>query len=193
METSPPPAPVVVKRAVKPAGPYVPAIGPKLRVVLYFVFGLFAFLAATGVYLSAVTALNYVRRPNSYTTPFSLWVFLGHTAIGVLGTLPFLAFGLYHWFTARKRQNRVAVRLGIILFLVSSLVCVSGFALIQLEGLPQLQTGSVPRDVVYWLHIALPCAAVWTYVAHRRAGPRIKWGLAKGWGLGVGAFTAVMV
>ena len=44
---------------------------------------------------------------------------------------------------------------------MSSLVCVSGFALIQLEGLPQLQTGSVSRDVVYWLHIALPFAAVW--------------------------------
>ena len=191
MESSP--APVVVKRAAKPAGPYVPAIGPKLRVVLYFVFGLFAFLAATGVYLSAVTALNYARRPNSYTTPFSLWVFLGHTAIGVLGTLPFLAFGFYHWWTARKRPNRVAVRLGVILFLVSSLVCVSGFALVQLEGLPQLQTGSLSRSVVYWLHIALPFAAVWAYVAHRRAGPRIKWGLAKAWGVGVGAFTVGMV
>jgi hypothetical protein len=193
METSPPSEPVVVKRVVRSAAPYVPAIGPKLRVVLYFVFGLFAFLAATGVYLAAVTALNYARRPNSYTTPFSLWVFLGHTAVGVLGTLPFLAFGAYHWATARKRKNRVAVRLGIVLFLLGVLVCVSGFALVQLEGLPQLQTGTAARSVAYWLHVALPFAAVWAYVAHRRAGPRIKWGLAKAWGVGVGAFTLAMV
>ena len=192
METSPAPV-VVVRRAAKPAGPYVPAIGPKLRVLLLFVFGLFAFLAATGVYLSAVTAINYARQPNSYTTPFSLWVFLGHTAVGVLGTVPFLAFGCYHWFTARKRPNRVAVRLGVILLLLGILVCVSGFALVQLDGLPQLPTGTVSRSVVYWLHIALPFASVWAYVLHRRAGPRIKWNLAKVWGVGVGVFTLGMV
>jgi hypothetical protein len=69
MDPSPAPAPVVARRAVKPAGPYVPAIGPKLRVVLYFVFGLFAFLA--------VTALNYVRRPNPFAqsqNPLLQWV-----------------------------------------------------------------------------------------------------------------------
>ena len=76
---------------------YVPAIGPKLRVLLFVVFGLFAFLGATGVYLGGGHALNYAQSPQSYTTPFSLWVFLAHVAVGVLGTLPFLAFGVYHW------------------------------------------------------------------------------------------------
>lgn len=195
MDTSPipTPGPVVVKRPGRPAVPYTPAVGPKLRVLLLAVFGLFAFLGATGVYLSAVTLLNYARSPANYTTPFGLWVFLAHVAIGVLGTVPFVWFGVAHWLTARKRPNRVAVRLGIVLFLAGLAVCVSGFALIQIEGLPRLRPGSVPREVVYWLHIVLPVGAVWAYIAHRRAGPRIKWGLAKGWGLGVGAFTLGMV
>ena len=189
---SPAPAPVV-RRAAKKAAPYVPAIGPRLRVLLLAVFGLFAVLGATGVYLAAVTALNWARSPQSYTTPFSLWVFLAHIAVGVVGTLPYLAFGLYHWATARRRPNRVAVRLGIMLFLAGLVVCLSGFALIQLEGLPQVPTGTISRSVVYWLHIVVPVAAVWLYVQHRRAGPPIQWRLAKVWGFGVVAFTAAMV
>ncbi|HJZ56232.1 MAG TPA: multiheme c-type cytochrome [Gemmataceae bacterium] len=195
MDTSPVPShpAVVVKRVARPTTPYVPAIGPQLRVVLLVVFGLFAFLGATGIYLGAVTLLNWVRAPHNYTTPFSLWVFLFHVVIGVIGTAPFLAFGSYHWLTARKRPNRVAVRLGVLLFASGLLVCASGFALIQLEGLPQLPTGSLSRSVAYWLHIGLPVAAVWAYVSHRRAGPPIKWRLAKAWGFGVGAFTLGMV
>ncbi|MDY3556666.1 multiheme c-type cytochrome [Gemmata sp. JC717] len=196
MDTSPAPAEtpvVVVRRPVKPFRPYQPAIGPKLRVLLLVVFGTFAFLGATGVYLAAVSVLNYVRAPQSYTTPFGLWVFLAHIAVGVLGTFPFVAFGAYHWVTARKRENRVAVRLGVLLFALGLLVCVSGFALVQLDGLPQLPTGSASRAVAYWLHIALPAGAVWAYVAHRRAGPPIKWRLAKAWGGAAVAFTGVMV
>lgn len=192
--TAPAPEAVrIVPRPARPFVPYVPAIGPKLRVLLLIVFALFAVLGATGVYLGAVSLLNYAQSPVSYTTPFALWVFLSHIALGVLGTVPFVVFGAVHWATARKRPNRVAVRLGIILFGAGLLVCLSGFALVQLEGLPQLPTGSVGRAVVYWLHIVLPAGAVWAYIAHRRAGPRIKWRLAKVWGAGVGIFTVGMV
>src|SRR5207244_1958015 len=69
------------------------------------------------------------------------------------------------------------------------LVCLTGFALIQLEGLPQRPTGSCARSVAYWLHVALPVALVWLYVKHRQAGPAIKWRLARTWGAGVGMFT----
>lgn len=195
METSPVPAPepVVVTRPARPFAPYTPAIGPKLRVLLLVVFVLFAFLGATGIYLAAVTLLNYTQSPRSYTTPFALWVFLGHLVVGVLGTVPFLVFGAIHWASAHKRTNRVAVRLGVILFGAGLLVCLSGFALVQLEDMPQLPTGSVGRAVVYWLHLVLPAGAVWAYIAHRKAGPRIKWRLAKAWGLGVGLFTVGMV
>lgn len=195
MDTSPvnqPPA-VVIKRVAKPAAPYVPAIGPKLRTLLIVTFGLFAVLGATGVYLGAVSALNWYRSPLSYTTPFSLWMFLAHIAIGVIGTLPFLAFGFIHWLSAHKRDNRVAVRLGVVLFLAGIIICATGFALVQLETLPQLPTGSMARLVTYWLHLGVPVVAVWLYVKHRQAGPPIKWKLAYGWGFGVIAFTAGMI
>lgn len=195
MDTSPVnPAPaVVIKRVAKPAAPYVPAIGPKLRILLIVTFGLFAVLGATGVYLGAVSALNWAKSPLSYTTPFSLWMFLAHIAIGVIGTLPFLAFGLIHWKSAHHRENRVAVRLGVLLFLAGIVICATGFALVQLESLPQLPTGSVARLVTYWLHIVVPVGAVWLYVKHRKAGPPIKWKLAYGWGFGVLAFTGGMI
>lgn len=195
MDTSPQPAPAVglVKRVARPAAPYVPAIGQKLRILLIAVFGLFAVLGATGVYLGAVSALNWYKAPLSYTTPFSLWMFLAHIAIGVIGTAPFFAFGFIHWFTARKRDNRVAVRLGVLLFLAGILICATGFALVQLESLPQLPTGSISRTITYWLHVVVPLGAVWLYVKHRQAGPPIKWRLAYGWGFGVIAFTAGMI
>jgi hypothetical protein len=191
MESSP--APVVVKRAPRVVTQYVPAVGPRLRLLLFIVFGLFAFLGATGVYLSVITSLNYVRSPNNYTTPFGLWVFLAHSAFGVIGTAPFLFFGATHWLTARKRPNRVAVRLGLLVFLAGVVICLTGFALIQLEGMPQIPTGTITRAVVYWLHIIVPVAAIWLYVKHRQAGPAIKWKYAKGWGLAVGVFTIGMV
>jgi tetratricopeptide (TPR) repeat protein len=187
------PAPVVVRRPKAAPAPYIPAIGPWLRVLLWTVFAGFAFLGATGVYLSAVRTLNFALSPNNYTTPFALWVFFGHIALGVAGTLPYLAFGAYHWWTARNRKNRLAVKLGIVLFLIGLLVAVSGFALIQLDGMPQLPEGSVQRWVVYGLHIVLPVAAVFAYIWHRRAGPPIKWKLAWGWAAGVGGITAVML
>jgi hypothetical protein len=161
--------------------------------LLYLVFGLFAILGATGIYLAVITALNYARSPDSYTTPFGLWVFLAHSAIGVIGTLPFFAFGAFHWLTAYNRPNRVAVRLGIMVFFSGLLICLSGFALIQLDGLPQLPTGSVSRSIVYWLHVAIPVVAIWLYVKHRQAGPEIKWRLARAWGVAVALFTVGMV
>ena len=186
-------SPIVIRRPAAAPAPYVPAIGPYLRILLYAVFGGFAILGATGVYLSAVSLLNYLRAPQSYTTPFALWVFLGHIGVGVAGTVPYVAFGAYHWYTARHRKNRLAVRLGILLFFSGLLVAATGFALIQLEGLPQLPSGTVQRSVVYWLHIALPVAAVWLYIRHRKAGPPIQWKLARYWGLGVGVVTAAML
>lgn len=185
--------PVVVKRTTRKGTPYVPAVGPRLRFLLFVVFGVFAFLGATGVYLGVITALNYARSPDNYTTPFGLWVFLAHSAFGVIGTAPFLLFGIAHWATARKRPNRVAVRLGLLVFLAGLLISATGFALIQLEGMPQLPTGSLTRLVVYWLHIVIPVVAIFLYVKHRQAGPAIKWNLAKVWGLGVGLFTIGMV
>jgi len=172
---------------------YVPTVGPKLRILLFMVFGSFALLGATGVYLGGVSALNWAKSPQDHTTPFALWMFLAHTAIGVVGTLPFMLFGAFHYVNAHKRTNRVAVRTGVMLLVLGAAIIATGFALVQLEGLPQLPTGSYPRSVVYWLHVVIPVVCVSVYVTHRKAGPRIQWGYAKWWGAGVGVVTVGLI
>jgi len=120
---------------------YTPAIGPRLKIVLAFIFALVALLGASGVYLLAVRLLEwYEGRP--FTTQFSLWMFLAHVVFGVVAILPFLFFGTWHLLTARNRPNRAAVRLGLLLFIAGLLVVLSGVALIQLDGLPQLPEGT---------------------------------------------------
>src|SRR5262249_42496001 len=133
------------------------------------------------------------RQPQSYTTGFTLWTFLVHSAFGVAFLIPFVAFGVAHLATSRTRPNRVAVRLGLWMFSCGLLVGATGLALIQLEGLPQLPTGTVSRQVAYWLHLVLPPMAIVLYILHRKAGPRLKWNWGMGFAGGVGAFCLVMV
>lgn len=178
-------------RRKKPA-PYEPAIGPSLKVVLLFLFLCMALLGITGVYLQALRIFEGVTA-QTYTKQFTLWMFLAHIAVGVVVTVPFLAFGAVHWWTARNRPNKVAVNLGIGLFTAGIVVVVSGLALIQLSGLPQLQTGSVARWVVYGLHAAVPVLMVILYVKHRQAGPRIQWRWGYGWAAIVVVFVGGMV
>jgi tetratricopeptide (TPR) repeat protein len=171
---------------------YEPAIGPRLKVLLAFIFASVALLGATGAYLLAIRLLEWGHE-QVYTNQFTLWMFLAHIFVGVLMLGPFLVFGITHLVTARHRKNRVAVRLGISLFIVSIVVGITGLALIQLEHLPQLLTGTAGRTVVYFLHVLVPVLAVVLYVLHRRAGPDIKWSWGIGWGAAVGAFVLVMM
>jgi tetratricopeptide (TPR) repeat protein len=180
------------KPAAKPTR-YVPTVGPALRVVLVLIFASVAVLGATGAYLSAISLLNWYDTSRLYTTPFTFWMLLAHCAVGVVAVVPFLIFAGAHLATAWKRTNRVAVRLGLVLFALGLVVCGTGLALFRLEGLPQLQTGSVARLVVYVAHVAVPFLAVYVYVAHRRAGPKIRWRWAKFWAAGVAVFVAGMV
>jgi tetratricopeptide (TPR) repeat protein len=172
--------------------PYEPAIKAYLKPVLFVVFAATALLGVTGVYLLSIRLLEWWRA-QTYTNQFTLWMFLAHVGVGVAITLPFLYFGLSHYLTARHRKNRPAVRLGIALFLSGIVVVVSGLALIQLTGMPQLPVGTWARTIVYLLHAAVPVAAVVLYVLHRRAGPDIKWGYGIGWGIGVAVFVGAMV
>src|SRR5689334_15837183 len=121
------PAPMMMKKTLTARGkPYVPALGPKMKVVLFFIFTLVALLGASGVYLAAISFLDWSKAPQSYTTPFTFWMFLGHTGVGLVFLLPFLFFGGYHYVTARKRENRIAVRLGMLVFVCGIFVCLSG-------------------------------------------------------------------
>ncbi len=170
---------------------YQPAVGPRLKVVLQVIFISVALLGASGAYQSSITFLNWLLAPRAYTNPFTLWVILFHIALGVGITLPFLAFGVSHYLTARKRTNRMAIRIGIALFLVGIIACLSGFALIQLDGLPKLPSGLV-RGAVYVIHLVTPVACVALYVWHRRRGPKIRWQYGYVWSGLVGGFVVVM-
>ena len=46
---------------------YVRAVGPRLRLLLYFIFGLVAMLAANSVYLSAITYLEWLKADPNVT------------------------------------------------------------------------------------------------------------------------------
>lgn len=187
-----PPLPATSKARVlldKRGQVYQPAVGPRLRVLLFCIFFATALLGVTGIYLLSIRGLE-AARGRTYTNAFTLWMFVGHVLIGVAIALPFLAFGIIHYLKSRHRKNRLAVRLGLALFAVGSIVVVTGLALVQLEKLPQLPTGSLARWFVWGLHVLAPVLAVVLYVQHRRAGPDINWRLAYGWGAAVGVFVA---
>jgi tetratricopeptide (TPR) repeat protein len=187
---SPPAAPVVVRMVTRRGQPYIPAIGPKLKPLLWLIFGGVAVLGATGVYLAGVSLLNWLRPENLATTPFTFLMFLLHGALGLAGLAPFLLFGFAHWASARKRPNRAAVKLGLIVFSLGVLVALTGVALFQFDGMPQLPTGTPSRQVTYWAHIVLPVLAIVAYIGHRKAGPPIKWRWGKIWG---GVTAAMLV
>ena len=104
-----------------------------------------------------------------------------------------VVFGLAHYFTSRNRKNRKAVRLGLAVFALGILIILTGAALFQFEGLPQLPTGTPTRLVVYWLHILIPVICIAAYIGHRKAGPPIKWHYGKAWGAIVGVTMLGMV
>ena len=68
----------------------------------------------------------------------------------------------------------------------------TGVMLMRLDGLPKL-TNLFGRSVVYWAHVITPLLAVWLYVIHRLAGPRIKYKVGLKWAGVVGAVVAAMV
>jgi tetratricopeptide (TPR) repeat protein len=152
---------------------YVRSVSPRLRILLLIVFGLAALLGANGIYLAGITALNWFTG-ESYEDLFYQYMFLLHLALGLLFVVPFIAFGIFHMLAARKRRNRRAVMLGYSLFAVSLVLLVSGILLTRVSGVFELKQ-PMARSIMYWAHVLTPLAAMWLYMLHRLAGPRIKW------------------
>src|SRR5439155_3619660 len=86
---------------------YVRAVGPRLRLLLYFIFGLAALLGANSVYLASITFLQWVQEV-SYENYFYQFMFLAHLVLGLLLVLPFVIFGIFHIKNAHGRPNRRA-------------------------------------------------------------------------------------
>jgi len=170
---------------------YVRAVTPGLRKLLWVVFILVALLAANSAYLAAITGMQWFTG-EVYQTHFYFLMLLGHIVAGLLLVLPLVIFGSLHIRNAYNRRNRRAVRVGYVLFAVSIAVLLTGFALVRVENVIDLKH-PVGRNVVYWLHAALPLLAGWLYWLHRLSGPRIKWHIGRRIAAVVGIAVVAMV
>jgi hypothetical protein len=112
---------------------YVPAIGPRLKKLLFVVFGLFTLLAINSVYLAGVTIAEAVTE-RTYQNWFYMNMFIAHLLLGALFILPVIIFGLLHLRNAYQRTNRRAVRVGYALFVTALILLASGIVLTRLEG-----------------------------------------------------------
>ncbi|MEE3053298.1 MAG: multiheme c-type cytochrome, partial [Planctomycetota bacterium] len=170
---------------------YVPAVGPRLKKLLYAVLGLFSLLFINGAYLVGITLAEW-SSGETIQNYFYLNMFLVHLVLGVLLILPFLVFGIIHIRNSRDRKNRIAARVGYALFGTGLLLILSGVLLTRVEGLIEVREPML-RSVAYWAHVLSPIFIIWLFILHRLAGPKIQWrrGLALA---GVaGSFAAVMI
>src|SRR5688572_32296793 len=181
---SPPPAPNPARRK------YVRAVGPRLRIVLFIIFGLVALLGANSDYLLSIKVLENVTG-NLYQNYFYQMMFLAHLVLGLLLLLPFIIFGIGHMKNSWNRPNKRAVRVGYGLFAVSVILLFSGVVLMRVEGF-EVRDPAV-RSASYWAHVITPILAVWLYILHRLAGPRIKWKVGLSWAGAVAVMVIAMV
>jgi tetratricopeptide (TPR) repeat protein len=177
---------------------YVRAVGPRLRVLLAFIFGLVAVLTANSLYLAAITFLEWLKSdPNqTYQNWFYMVMFGTHLGLGLLLVLPVVIFGLIHMRNSWSRPNRRAVRVGYLLFAASLAVLVTGLLLTRVDIFQFKNLGLKDprlRSLAYWAHVIIPFLAVWLYVLHRLAGPRIKWRIGARWGAAIAASVLAMV
>ncbi|HVY68735.1 MAG TPA: multiheme c-type cytochrome, partial [Verrucomicrobiae bacterium] len=174
---------------------YMRSVGPRLRILLLFVFGLVAVLAANSLYLSSITFLEWYTR-ETYQTYFYQIMFLAHLVLGLVLISPLVIFGVIHMKNSWDRPNRRAVMVGYWLFGIALAVLVTGLLLMRADAFgfknlgiknPQL------RSITYWLHVLTPLLAVWLYVLHRLAGPRIRWQMGARWGIATATAVLAMV
>src|SRR5690349_7008736 len=162
-QTSPAPAGTPARKK------YVRAVGPRLRLLLLFIFGLVAVLAANSVYLSAITFLEWLKSnpDTTYQNWFYMVMFGTHLALGLLLVLPIVIFGAVHIKNAHNRPNRRAVTVGYALFAVSLIVLITGLLLTRIDIFQFKDVGLKnphARSVAYWAHVLTPLLAVWLYV-----------------------------
>lgn len=167
----------------------VKAIGPKLRRLLYVVLFLLAVLFANSAYLATITALEWVSG-QTYQNYFYQCMFLVHLALGLLVIIPFIVFAAIHLANTRHRRNRRAVRVGYFLLIASLVLLGSGLLLFRVAGFEIKNPGG--RSIAYWLHVTSPLAAIWLYVLHRLAGPKIKWKYGVSYAGAVAVVVAIM-
>ena len=152
---------------------YVPVVGPRLKRLLFVVFGLFALLCINSAYLAGITLLEWLRQ-EVYQDYFYQFMFLAHLGLGIGVIAPLLIYGFIHMSNARGRPNKRAIKAGYALFLTALVLLVSGLVLTR--GIPLVEIRHpAGRETAYWLHVVAPIVVVWLFVLHRLAGKRINW------------------
>lgn len=157
----------------------LPVLGPHLHRLLAVVFVLFGLLALNSVYLGAVSLLEHWL-DTALETTFYLNMFLAHLVLGVVIIVPFIAYGVMHAQRGWRHPNRNAVRAGIGLLLVATIVLVTGLGLTRDIPLVELRNPT-GRDIAYWLHVITPLLVIWGFILHRLAGPPIRWTRGLAW------------
>lgn len=152
---------------------YVPAVGPKLKKLLFAVLGVFALMAFNSAYLGTITFAEWMSG-STYQDFFYQYMFLAHLALGLLIIIPVIVYGIIHIKNAHDRPNRRAVNVGYTLFVAALILLGSGLVLTR--GLPLIEIKQpTARDIAYWMHVAAPLIVAWLFILHRLAGPRINW------------------
>ena len=166
-------------------------VGPRLKILLYVVFGLFALLAVNSLYLVAVRVLEW-RTGAAYQNFFYLQMFLLHLIFGLLLVVPTLVFAGVHIRNTYQRVNRRAVRAGFALFAAVLALLISGVLLTRIDGVPQISQPQL-RGFIFLIHVAAPLFVIWLYVLHRLAGRRIQWRAAGVWAAMTAACVLLLV
>ncbi|NNJ27039.1 hypothetical protein LzC2_31360 [Planctomycetes bacterium LzC2] len=157
--------------------------------VLWVSFLLLALLGANSAYLVGVRVLG--AWGVDLLNWFVPWMLLGHVALGALVAGPLGLFALLHGATAWRRGNRRAALAGVTLVAATVGLFVTGVLLCRVEGLAE-RFHAVDRNLVYWLHVALPVLCLVLYGLHRRAGRPIRWRLGRNYILATGAVVALL-
>jgi tetratricopeptide (TPR) repeat protein len=174
---------------------YIPAVGPRLRILMWFVFALVALLGANSAYLGSVTFMSW-NFGRTYENWFYMLMFAGHLLLGLLLVVPFIVFLGVHLLNTRLRKNKRAIRVGYALLIASLAVLVTGVLLMRVDlgGTSALVIKSqATRSLIYWAHVAAPLFCIWLYWLHRLAGPRIKWKLGISYLALTGSVAAGMI
>lgn len=153
------------------------AVGPKLKIVLKIVFVLFALLVINSLYLSGITWLEWLTGKSLQDQTY-LVMFLIHLLLGLLLIIPLIVYGFIHMGNTKHRRNKRAIKAGYALFIFSIVLLISGLLLTR--GIPYLEVKNTQvRNLTYWLHVILPFIAIWLFVMHRLAGPKLSWTASK--------------
>lgn len=170
---------------------YVPAVGPRLRILLFALFGLFALVSINSLYLLTIRVAEGLAG-QVYQDYFYQYMFLVHLVLGLILILPVVVYGAIHIRNAHDRPNRRAVKVGYALFTCAVLMLASGLALTR--GIPVIELRDpTARLAAYVVHVAAWVAVIWLFVLHRLAGKRINWRLGGAVTAGGVLFAAVML